>query len=209
MSFKLNSGTVWTDGVTTANSTTLTSAVSNATITSLANSVILASNSTGGVVDLPYSDVGATLIACSSTSEIQSYLGIPAGGLLYAANNLSDLSSSITARTNLGLGSLATMSSITDTEIATTIGLTKGGTGATNATAARTALGLGTAATSNTSAFMAAGTGCLKSANLSDVSNSGTARGNLGLGSIATKAITVSTSSASGTPGDGDLWFKY
>ena len=140
---------------------------------------------------------------------MQSYLGIPTGGVLYAANNLSDLSSSTTARTNLGLGSLATLNAVTDTEIASTIGLTKGGTGATSAAGARTALGLGTAATSNSTAFEIAGNCCVKSANLSDVSNAASARGSLGLGSISTKAITVSTSNASGTPGDGDLWFKY
>ena len=36
-----------------------------------------------------------------------------------------------------------------------------------------------------------------------------TVRTSLGLGSIATKDITVSTSAASGTPGDGDLWVRY
>lgn len=35
------------------------------------------------------------------------------------------------------------------------------------------------------------------------------ARTNLGLGNVSTKAQTVSTSAPSGTPADGDMWFRY
>lgn len=62
-------------------------------------------------------------------------------GALIAANNLSDVSSVGSARSNLGLGALATSSSVNlGTEVSGTLGLSNGGTGATSATAAFDAL---------------------------------------------------------------------
>ena len=40
-------------------------------------------------------------------------------------------------------------------------------------------------------------------------SDAATARTNLGIGSMGEDAKTVSTSAASGTPADGDVWFRY
>jgi hypothetical protein len=44
---------------------------------------------------------------------------------------------------------------------------------------------------------------------LAGITSASDARTNLGLGSIATKDITVSTSTPSGTPNDGDIWVQY
>lgn len=66
-----------------------------------------------------------------------------ATGALIKTNNLSDVSSAGSARANLGLGALATASSVNlGTDTSGTLSVSSGGTGSGNASGARTALGL-------------------------------------------------------------------
>ena len=71
-------------------------------------------------------------------------------GALKVSSDLADLNDPAIARSNLGLGSLAVLSSLnlgSSTELQGTLPITRGGTGATTDTVARTNLGLGSIAT--------------------------------------------------------------
>lgn len=71
--------------------------------------------------------------------------------VLRPANNLSDITDATTARSALGLGSLAIASTITDANFTGVLSVSHGGTGSATAGDARTALGLGTLSTQNAS----------------------------------------------------------
>jgi len=113
--------------------------------------------------------------------------------LLVKANNLSDLASASTARTNLGLGTMATATA--------TDYLTKAGnlTGLADLPKARTNLGLGTMATATASDYLS------KAGNLSGIADLAVARTNLGLGSMATATASDYLSKAGNLAGLADL----
>lgn len=135
------------------------------------------------------------------TTEIDTLLGEK----LAKASNLSDLTNATTARTNLGLGTMA-IATASD-YLAKNDNLS----GLANTSTARTNLGLGTMATETASNYLtvvSAGNYLSKSENLSGLTNTTAARTNLGLGNAATRNITASTADPSGG-NDGDIWIKY
>jgi len=115
----------------------------------------------------------------SLATGIVDYPATSDGRYAQKSNNLSDLGSASTARTNLGLGDAATHPAADFAETANNL------SDLGSASTARTNLGLGSAATQNTSTF------AQTADNLSDLSNASTARSNLGLGSAATQASSA------------------
>ena len=103
-----------------------------------------------------------------------AYTALPGAGALLATNNLGDLTSISTARTNLGV--TATGSDITYAYRTNNL------SDLTNVATARTNLGVKAAGTDTIYAF--------RNNNLSDLGNVPTARNNLGLGSAALASTT-------------------
>ena len=108
---------------------------------------------------------------------------IPAGGDLVSTNNLSDVANAGTARTNLGLGTIATQAGTVSTD-GTLIGNSDANIPTEQAVKTYVDTEIGA---------IPAGGDLVSTNNLSDVANAGTARTNLGLGTIATQDGTVST----------------
>jgi hypothetical protein len=187
----------------------------------LPSGVIGQGSQTYTLTDEQYLELSPTASAALFSSAVHTGGGGGSGDML-STNNLSDVASSATSRTNLGLGGAAVLA------VGATTGTVAAGddsrvTGAAqkasnlsdvaNAGTARTNLGLtaiATAAFGTGSGQVAQGNdsriigAAQKASNLSDLANAGTARTNLGLGgaavlNVGTSAGTVAAGDAVGT----------
>lgn len=184
-------------------------------------SVLSATTTSRGVVEAATTaegDDGTSAFVFPPVSVVRSMITTHGNdGDLLAANNLSDLANAGTARTNLGLGGLATED---DVDLASEVTGTLPGTSVSQATdAARGTVELATTGEGNTGtsttlvppvdvvvsmiATHAPGGGgggdLLAANNLSDLDNLATARTNLGLGDLATQDDVDLSTDTTGT----------
>lgn len=151
---------------------------------------VIQANKDGIVIGPASSTDGNFSMFDGATGKLLKNSSYNASSFLQTANNLSDLASASTARTNLGLGTAALLAATAVALVANNL------SDLTSASTARTNLGLGTAAVQNTSYFAQTAN------NLSDLASASTARTNLGLGTMAVQnsnSVSVTGGAIDGT----------
>ena len=209
--FIVGNGSTW---VAESGATARTSLGLGTIATQDSSAASITGGSVTGITDITVADGGT---GSSTAAGARTNLGVTATGAdtayAFRANNLSDLASATSARTNIGLGTIATQNSnavsITGGSITgvTDIAIADGGTGASTSSGARTNLGV--AIGSDVQAYdedLTALGGLAKTDGNFIVGNGttwvaesgATARTSLGLGSLAT-ANTINDGNWSGT----------
>ena len=210
---------------TKANESAASATAAANSATSGASTATASANSATASANSATASANSATAAASSASSASSTLS----GAAVKANNLSDLVSASTARSNRGLGTVATTAAnayATATQgpkadnalVASTVS-TYGASliDDANAGAARTTLGLGTVATTAANAYatatqgtkadnaLVASTVSTYGASLIDDANAGAARTTLGLGTAAVTATGAYATATQGTKADNAL----
>lgn len=160
----------------------------------------------GNALNIPRVNAAGNAYEFRTPTQMRGDLGVTATGsdttYAYRANNLSDLASASTARTNLALGTIATVNSPVPVANGGTASTSAGAAAANNIGALAEASNLSdlaSAATARTNLGVTATGGdttyAYRANNLSDLASASSARTNLGLGTAA----TASTGTSGGT----------